>query len=75
MATPTTATSSGSTNSGSLPFDTVLRGYERRQVDEYVAKAKDEIAKLKLPDLTAKDLEAARKSIMGTARSMGIDVK
>jgi hypothetical protein len=25
----------------------VLRGYERRQVDEYVAKAKDEVAKLK----------------------------
>ncbi len=35
----------------------------------------DEIAKLKMPDLTAKDLEAARHSIMGTARSMGIDVK
>jgi chromosome segregation ATPase len=47
VATPTTATPSGSTNSGSLPFDTVLRGYERRQVDDYVAKAKDEIAKLK----------------------------
>ena len=47
MATPTTATPSGSPNSASLPFDTVLRGYERRQVDEYVAKAKDEVAKLK----------------------------
>jgi large subunit ribosomal protein L11 len=35
----------------------------------------DEIAKLKMPDLTAKNLEAARRSIMGTARSMGIDVK
>jgi large subunit ribosomal protein L11 len=35
----------------------------------------DEIAKTKLPDLTAKDLEAARRSIMGTARSMGIDVQ
>ena len=47
MATPTTATPSGSPNSASLPFDTVLRGYERRQVDEYVAKAKDEVSKLK----------------------------
>jgi cell division septum initiation protein DivIVA len=47
VATPTTATPSGSPNSANLPFDTVLRGYERRQVDEYVAKAKDEIAKLK----------------------------
>ncbi len=35
----------------------------------------EEIAKLKLPDLTAKDMAAAKKSIMGTARSMGIDVK
>jgi large subunit ribosomal protein L11 len=35
----------------------------------------EEIAKLKLPDLTAKDIESAKKSIMGTARSMGIDVK
>lgn len=35
----------------------------------------DEIAKIKLPDLTAKDLDAARRSIMGTARSMGIDIK
>ena len=47
MATPTTATPSGSPNSSSLPFDTVLRGYERRQVDEYVSKAKDELARLK----------------------------
>jgi chromosome segregation ATPase len=47
VATPTTATSSGSSNSASLPFDTVLRGYERRQVDDYVTKAKEEIAQLK----------------------------
>jgi hypothetical protein len=47
VATPTTATPSGSPSAGNLPFDTVLRGYERRQVDDYVTKAKDEIAKLK----------------------------
>ncbi|MDD6088409.1 MAG: 50S ribosomal protein L11 [Desulfovibrionaceae bacterium] len=35
----------------------------------------EEIAKLKLPDLNAMDLEAAVRSIMGTARSMGIEVK
>ena len=34
-----------------------------------------EIAKLKLPDLNAASLESAIKSIAGTARSMGIDVK
>ncbi len=35
----------------------------------------EEIAKLKMPDLTAKDMEAAKRSVMGTARSMGLDVK
>jgi large subunit ribosomal protein L11 len=35
----------------------------------------EEIAKLKMPDLSAKDLPGAVKTIAGTARSMGIDVK
>ena len=35
----------------------------------------EEIAKLKLPDLNATNLDAAVKSIMGTARSMGIEIK
>lgn len=35
----------------------------------------EEIAKLKEPDLTAADLEAAIRTIAGTARSMGIDVE
>lgn len=40
-----------------------------------VSKAQvEEIAKLKAPDLTAANTEAAMNSIMGTARSMGIDV-
>jgi len=33
-----------------------------------------EIAKTKMPDLNANTVEAAAKSIRGTARSMGIDV-
>ena len=33
-----------------------------------------EIAQMKMVDLTAKDLEAAIKTIEGTARSMGLDV-
>lgn len=33
----------------------------------------EEIAKVKMPDLTASDLEAAIRSIAGSARSMGID--
>ncbi|OEU69847.1 50S ribosomal protein L11 [Maridesulfovibrio frigidus] len=40
-----------------------------------VTKAQvEEIAKLKAPDLTAANTENAMKSIMGTARSMGIEV-
>ena len=35
----------------------------------------EEIAKTKMPDLNAASLEAAVKTIMGTARSMGVDVK
>jgi large subunit ribosomal protein L11 len=39
-------------------------------------KAKlEEIAKLKMPDLSANDLEAAKKIIAGTARSMGVEVE
>ena len=34
----------------------------------------EEIAKKKMPDLSAKDLEQAVKIIKGTARSMGIEV-
>lgn len=35
----------------------------------------EEIAKLKMPDLTAADLEAAVKTIAGSARSMGIEIE
>ena len=35
----------------------------------------EEIAKIKMPDLNAASLEAAVKTIEGTARSMGVDVK
>ena len=34
-----------------------------------------EIAQIKLPDLNANDLAAAKLQVAGTARSMGIDVK
>ena len=40
-----------------------------------VTKAQvEEIAKLKLPDLNCESVEAAVRSISGTARSMGLDV-
>jgi large subunit ribosomal protein L11 len=35
----------------------------------------EEIARLKMPDLNAASLDAARRSIMGTARSMGVEIK
>jgi large subunit ribosomal protein L11 len=35
----------------------------------------EQIAKLKLPDLTAADLDAAVRTIAGSARSMGIEVE
>ena len=34
-----------------------------------------EIAKIKLPDLTAKDLAAAEKTVEGTARSLGLEIE
>jgi large subunit ribosomal protein L11 len=34
-----------------------------------------EIAQIKMPDLNANDLEAAKKQVAGTARSMGLKVK
>jgi large subunit ribosomal protein L11 len=34
-----------------------------------------EIAQIKLPDLNANDLDAAKRQVAGTARSMGITVK
>ena len=35
----------------------------------------EEITKMKMPDLTASDLEAAVKTIAGSARSMGVEVE
>jgi large subunit ribosomal protein L11 len=35
----------------------------------------EDVAKIKLPDLTASDLEAAVRTVAGSARSMGVDVE
>lgn len=43
-------------------------------VGKVTAKQVEEIAKIKLPDLTAASLEAAIRTVRGTARSMGIQV-
>jgi large subunit ribosomal protein L11 len=56
-----------------------LKGGSGRPNTEKVGKATraqlEEIAKMKEPDLTASDLEAAVRTIAGTARSAGIDVE
>jgi large subunit ribosomal protein L11 len=44
------------------------------KVGKVTKKQIEEIAQTKLKDLTASDLDAAMRSVAGTARSMGIDV-
>ena len=45
------------------------------KVGKITRKQLEEIAKTKTPDLTAADLEAAVRTIAGSARSMGVDVE
>lgn len=46
----------------------------RNKVARLTRKQVEEIAQLKMPDLNAKDLEGAVRIIMGSARSLGIEV-
>jgi large subunit ribosomal protein L11 len=50
-----------------IPNKTKVATLTREQIEE--------IAKLKMPDLTASDLDAAVRTIAGTARSSGIEVE
>jgi large subunit ribosomal protein L11 len=45
------------------------------KVGKLTRKQAEEIAKTKQPDLTAADLDAAVRTIAGSARSMGVDVE
>ena len=45
------------------------------KVGRLTRKQAEEIAKTKQPDLTAADLDAAVKTIAGSARSMGVEVE
>ena len=45
------------------------------KVGKITRKQIEEVAKTKQPDLTAADLEAAVRTIAGSARSMGVDVE
>ena len=46
----------------------------KNKVGTVTKKQVEDIAKLKMPDLNAESLEAAVKTVAGTARSMGLDV-
>ena len=46
-----------------------------QKVGKITMKQIEEIAKDKMPDLNALDIEAAKKTIMGTARQMGVTVE
>ena len=46
----------------------------REKVGKVTEAQVEEIAKIKMEDLNANDLEAAKKIIRGTAKSMGIEV-
>ena len=46
-----------------------------QKVGKISRKQLEEVARTKTPDLTAADLEAAVRTIAGTARSMGVDVE
>ena len=43
-------------------------------VGSVTEKDVEEVAKIKMPDLNANDLEAAKQQVRGTARSMGLTV-
>jgi large subunit ribosomal protein L11 len=45
------------------------------KVGKLTRKQAEEIAKMKQPDLTAADMEAAIRTIAGSARSMGVEVE
>ena len=46
----------------------------KEKVGQISKKQVEQIAKLKMPDMTAGSVEAAMRTIEGTARSMGIDI-
>ena len=47
----------------------------KEKVGSINSKQVAEIAELKMPDLNAVDVEAAKKMVAGTARSMGINIE
>lgn len=61
------STAAGIEKGSSVPHTNKVGKITRKQLEE--------IAKLKMPDLNAASLEAAMRSIAGSARSMGVEVE
>jgi large subunit ribosomal protein L11 len=47
----------------------------RDKIGTVTVKQIEEIAKIKMPDLNAASLEAAMRTIMGTAKNMGLEIQ
>ncbi len=64
-----------------LPIPVIITVYSDRsftfvlKVGKITRQQLEAIAKQKMPDLTAADLDAAVRTIAGSARSMGVDVE
>ena len=69
---------SGTLKRGDIVLAGAVFGRVRAMADENgksVTEADiEEVAKIKMPDLNAYDLEAAKEQVRGTARSMGLKV-
>lgn len=58
-----------------LKLDKASENSKKNKVGKLTQAQVAEIAETKMPDLNANDLEAAKKIIAGTARSMGVEVE
>ena len=58
-----------------LKLDKASENSKKTKVGKLTQAQITEIAETKMPDLNANDIEAAKKIIAGTARSMGVEVE
>ena len=58
-----------------LKIDKGSDNSKKNKVGKLTQSQLEEIAKIKMPDLNATEIEPAKKVIAGTARSMGVEVE
>jgi large subunit ribosomal protein L11 len=58
-----------------LKLDSGSKEPNRNKVGKLTTAQLEDIAKVKMPDINANDIDAAKKIIAGTARSMGVEVE